>query len=271
MLLVEWRIGGVGAAGVTTDPRGRRRRTARPRPPRTATMNTVSRARHGTRCRSVRSGCAPNARASIARATRSAWRIAPARAARRSPNQRASRGERTAAAVGAAHAVRLADDVELVPEPRHEPERGQRRVADAVRHAQLLHGRAHEVGPGRRQPGDEGERDDRGEPQRRGEADLRGRRRRASSRRSASTDDATGRRATASVHSEKPKPISSDADGQREDSSTATSRRVKLDADQQDRVREQRGTRAGSRHRARTPAATIAGSGAASFASGLSP
>jgi hypothetical protein len=49
--------------------------------------------------------------------------------------------------VRSAHAVRLPDHVELVPEPRHEPEGRERRVADPVRHAQLLHARAHEVGP----------------------------------------------------------------------------------------------------------------------------
>ena len=81
------------------------------------------------------------------------------------------RRERSAAAVGAAHPVRLADDLELVPEARHEAERRERRVADAVRHPQLLHRCPHDVGPGRREPGDERERDDRREPQAGREAD----------------------------------------------------------------------------------------------------
>ena len=42
------------------------------------TVKTVSRTRNGTRWRSVRVGWAPKARESIARATRSAWRMAPA-------------------------------------------------------------------------------------------------------------------------------------------------------------------------------------------------
>jgi hypothetical protein len=70
--------------------------------------------------------------------------------------------------------VSLADHVELVPEPRHEAERRQRRVADPVRHAQLLHARPHEVGAGGRQPRDQRERDDRGQSQSRREPDRQG-------------------------------------------------------------------------------------------------
>ena len=57
-----------------------------------------------------------------------------------------------------AHPVGGADHRKLVAEPRHEAVRGQRRVADPVGHAQLLHGRAHEVGPRGGEPADQRQR-----------------------------------------------------------------------------------------------------------------
>ena len=95
------------------------------------------------------------------------------------------RRERTAAAVRAAHPMRLADDLELVPEPRHEAEGREGGVADAVRHAQLLHGCPHDVGSGRGEPGDQRERDDRRDAAGRSRSRPRARRRRASTSRSA--------------------------------------------------------------------------------------
>ena len=72
----------------------------------------------------------------------------------------------------AAHAMRRADDRELMAEARHEPERRERRVPDPVGHAQLLDARAHQVRARRGEPADERQRDDRAEAQGGREADL---------------------------------------------------------------------------------------------------
>ena len=84
------------------------------------------------------------------------------------------RDERPPSAVRTAHAMRLTDHVELVPETGQEPERRERGVADPVGHPQLLHRGAHEVGTRRRQAGDQGEREDGRQPEPGGEADGEG-------------------------------------------------------------------------------------------------
>ena len=81
------------------------------------------------------------------------------------------RGDRSASRIGSANPVGGTDHLELMPEPRHEAQRRERRVPDAVGHPQVLHHRAHELGPRRGEARDEREQQQRREAQRRGEAD----------------------------------------------------------------------------------------------------
>ena len=113
---------------------------------RNPTTNTVSRARHGDEV-PLGSGAVGAERPGVHR-ERDAFGMADGRREQRHrvADGASHRRDRPAPGIRSAHPMRRPDELELVPEPRHEPERGECRVADAVRHPQVLHHRAHEIG-----------------------------------------------------------------------------------------------------------------------------